>query len=76
MKRTPGSRCSYSHRSLSPRPPARPPVFFPEILVNTSGPGNTGSDDVAIGKDGEFIVTWSEFDRQRTARSWAVASTR
>jgi len=37
------------------------PVFFPEFLVNTSGPGNNASDDVAIGEDGECIVVWSEF---------------
>ena len=37
------------------------PVFLPEFVVNTSGPGYSESDDVAIGEDGDFIVVWSEF---------------
>jgi len=37
------------------------PVFLPEFVVNTSGPGYAESEDVAIGKYGDFIVAWSEF---------------
>ena len=37
------------------------PIFFPEVLVNTSDPDYQLSDDVALGEDGEFIVVWSEF---------------
>jgi hypothetical protein len=37
------------------------PVFLPEFVVNTSGPGYSESEDVALGKYGDFIVAWSEF---------------
>jgi S-layer homology domain len=37
------------------------PVFFPEVLVNTSDPDYQVCDDVALGEDGEFIVVWTEF---------------
>jgi S-layer homology domain len=37
------------------------PVFFPEVLVNTSDPDHQLSNDVAMGDDGEFIVVWTEF---------------
>ena len=38
------------------------PVFFPEFVVNTSDPSDTESGDVAIGEDGDFVVTWQEYD--------------
>jgi len=41
---------------------AQIPVFLPEFQVNTSDAGSQYSDDVEIGKNGDFIVTWSEFD--------------
>ncbi|MET0620046.1 MAG: hypothetical protein ABW056_07195, partial [Thermoanaerobaculia bacterium] len=37
------------------------PIFFPEVLVNTSDPDYQVGDDVALGEDGEFIVVWTEF---------------
>ena len=37
------------------------PVFFPEVLVNTSDPDYQVCDDVALGEDGEFVVVWTEF---------------
>jgi hypothetical protein len=37
------------------------PVFFPEVLVNTSDPDYQVCDDVALGDEGEFIVVWTEF---------------
>jgi hypothetical protein len=37
------------------------PVFFPEVLVNTSDPDYMVSDDVALGDDGEFVVVWNEY---------------
>jgi hypothetical protein len=38
----------------------RPPVFFPEIVVNTSEPGENNPNDAAIGPDGDFLVAWWE----------------
>ena len=37
------------------------PVFFPEVLVNTSDPDYQLCNDVALGEDGEFVVAWSEY---------------
>ena len=36
------------------------PPFLPEFQVNTSDPGNNYTDGVAMGEDGDFVVTWSE----------------
>ena len=44
------------------------PVFFPEFVVNTSDPSDTESGDVAIGKDGDFVVTWQEYDDEVLGR--------
>jgi len=38
----------------------RDPVFFPEFDVDTTDNDTQESNDVAIGKDGDFIVTWFE----------------
>ena len=38
------------------------PVFFPEVLVNTSDPDHQLSNDVALGDDGEFVVAWTEYE--------------
>jgi len=38
----------------------RPPVFFPEIVVNTSEPGENDPNDAVIGPDGDFLIAWTE----------------
>ena len=49
-----------SRRSLSPRSACQLPPFLPEFQVNTSDPGYNFSHDVAMGDDGDFVVTWGE----------------
>ena len=40
----------------------QPPIFFPEIGVDTSDTFNSHVDDAVIGENGEFIVTWAQID--------------
>ena len=55
-------RSSRSYRSLSPGSACQPPIFFPEVGVDTSDTFDSVIDDAAIGEGGDFIVTWAQFD--------------
>ena len=47
--------------AVAPSGLAQVPVLLPEAEVNASPAGENYSDDVALGKNGDFVVTWSAF---------------
>ena len=38
------------------------PPFLPEFQISTSDPGHNSAEDVAMSDQGDFVVTWGEFN--------------